>query len=546
MKSIFIYSLIIIITFESLYSQVEHIPIVNPIYNYLIRLESKGYLKNHSLSDLPLQKKQIQNYLKLIYENKENLNNGELSTLVIYLKEFDVIDEENAVLFYSNTDSTQVFFDQLFSNKDKYFYTVYDSETMLKVKPLLKTDSYFTDNNQFEQANSTVAQLGIRTHGSIGDLGFMLQMTNGTQISGSKELSKFRDPDLEKNVKFNFLDSDVDMTESHLRYDSDWFYAYVGREYRMLGAGINQRVLISTQAPAFDALSLGARFNKFEYKFTHASLLSIPITPNPTGFNTEIPEKYMAIHRFAFRPDWGEIAFSEVVVYSDRGPDLAYLNPLSFLKSLEHSLKDRDKSLMGLDMTIRPFDGMQVKGSFLLDDIRFEKIGTGYWSNKTAWNVSGLYSFDFPIDIGLEYSRVEPYMYTHFNVQNSYTNDSRPIGSILQPNSDQIFFKLQYWWGERYPISLAFTRTRHGRNIVDENGDIIYNAGGDILEVQEFNRDNYYVTFLDGDLLTFYNLSFSFGYEIFRNFNIQLQYDYEISNNQNQNYFRLRFNWEDF
>jgi hypothetical protein len=41
------------------------------------------------------------------------------------------------------------------------------------------------------------------------------------------------------------------------------------------------------------------------------------------------------------------------MIYS-RTLDLAYLSPLSFLKSLEHSLHDRDNAGMGFTAVVRP------------------------------------------------------------------------------------------------------------------------------------------------------------------------------------------------
>jgi hypothetical protein len=71
------------------------------------------------------------------------------------------------------------------------------------------------------------------------------------------------------------------------------------------------------------------------------------------GVNTIIPPKYVAMHSFTFLPTWGEISFFETMIYS-RTFDLAYLAPLSFLKSLEHSLHDRDNAGMGFTAVVRP------------------------------------------------------------------------------------------------------------------------------------------------------------------------------------------------
>jgi hypothetical protein len=272
--------------------------------------------------------------------------------------------------------------------------------------------------------------------------------------------------------------------------------------------------------------------------------LAAPSDSNLTqGFNTNIHDKFLVMHRFAFRPSWGEIALWEGVIYSNRSIDFAYINPLSFLKSVEHALRDRDNSMMGLDFTIRPISNFQLKGSFLLDDIKIGEIGNGFWSNKTAWNIAGIYSFDSPIDIGVEYSRVEPYTYSHFNKANSYSTDNGLLGSIIEPNSDYISVMANYWIAEKYPLTVRYIRKRHGRNVI-EDGELVQNVGGSSQQTRRPD-DSEVVKFLDGDLINTSIYQASFGYELFRNFNAKLLYSYE-PNNGRDHYFRLIFTLEDF
>lgn len=523
-------------------AKVEHVPVVNPVYDFLLRAETRGFLENRSLSQLPLQRQTIIDIL-LEMKNDDTISDADKEIVDFYLREFNGEIEDNTVLFESKSESDQILFDGILSEKDKYFYKNNDSNSSVNIKPLLKSDIYLTNSDDFDNKYSVIGQGGFRLFGNIENLGYFLQATNGSDFAGSRNLAINRSRELSRNIKFFNLESDVDLTESHLRYQSDWFYAIIGRETRLLGAGINQNIFISNYSPPFDAISLGARFNEFEYRFTHGSLLGIPTDNVGQGFNAAIPDKYITMHRFAVRPDWGEISFWEGVIYSERFIDIAYLNPLSFLKSLEHALRDRDNSLMGFDFTVRPTTGLQIKGSFLLDDIIFDRIGTGFWSNKTAWNIAGIYSFRSPFDIGVEYSRVEPYTYSHFNPQNSYSNDQLPLGSRILPNSDYLTVFTNYWWGGKYPLRIKVSRVRHGENII-EDGELVKNVGGSVLQTRR-PEDSETVTFLDGNLIDVLNFEFSAGVEIFRNFNARLFYNYE-TNDFSQHYLRLLFTLEDF
>ena len=49
-------SIIFLLTTNISICQVENTPIINPVYDFLLRMETKGYLEHFSLSQLPLQK----------------------------------------------------------------------------------------------------------------------------------------------------------------------------------------------------------------------------------------------------------------------------------------------------------------------------------------------------------------------------------------------------------------------------------------------------------------------------------------------------------
>ncbi|GAB5465071.1 MAG: hypothetical protein Kapaf2KO_05070 [Candidatus Kapaibacteriales bacterium] len=545
------YLFIIIFVFSSLciYAQnVEHVPLANPVYSYLLRAETKGYMEHGSMAILPLQRKQIIEVLRRIDENRANLTEFEKQSLDLYLEEFDIPRVQDAVLVNSETDSLSLF-SMNFFDKDKSIYR-YDAEHSVNIDPLASADFRYSMNNLDNTSrNVLLVNAGIRVNGTIdSSLGYFLQITNGTVMSGSRDLA-LEDVRLRQNVKFNDFNSDFDFTESHIRYEADWFYAYVGRETRQWGPGISHSVVLSQGIPPIDMIMLGARFNSFEYTFSKGGLLSNPIGLTDAGFTSEFIDKYFVHHRASFRPSWGEIALWETIIYSDRNYDIAYLNPLSFLKGLEHALRDRDNSIIGFDATVRPIDDWQVKGSFFLDDLVFELLGTGYWSNKWSWNVA-VYNSSIPnIDLGAEYSRAEPYVYSHFQPLNNYTNDQYQIASGAPPNGHQLSLTSNIWWGERYPITLTAGIRQQGLNTM-VGDSLVENVGSDPRFAYDFiDPDGFYVDFLDGNLKEDIFLRASIGYEVFRNFSVFGFADYFKSQSDNpleNTSFRIMFRYEDF
>lgn len=539
----FILSILLFLSIN-LYSQVEHVHIYHPVYDFLIRAEAKDLLPYFSTTQLPLQRNEIISALQTLNEKKDNLSKNELKILELYSKEFGVIERKTAIFFKSETDTTQLFFEKLFTNREKYVYNYQDTLNSIRIEPLGAIESFLMKDNFNETAQ--IAQGGARIFGTVeGKLGYFLQVTNGTLLRGNQDLL-LEDRRLAQNIKLTELNSDFDFTESHLRADFGNVYFYIGRESRLLGSGINQRMFNSDVAPPFDAFSAGYKIKNFEYRFTHGSLLASPFdSTRSVGFNSDFENKYLSQHRFALRFKKGEIAAYEAVIYS-RTIDLAYLNPLRFLKTLEHALRDRDNSLMGADFTYRPIKNIELKGSYLLDDIVISEIGNNFWSNKAAYNLGIWFTPNIDADFGLEYARVEPYTFSHFNYQNAVLHDELLLMGYLQPNSEKYTLATKYWLGTRYPLKINFEYLRHGKNIYN-NDTLFYNVGGDAGQTRRHPIDNDRVRFLDGDKNFIFATDIEYAFELTRNLNLVLYYRLNYNTiDKSTNHFariKLRF-WE--
>ncbi len=526
-------------------AQVEHVPVSNSVYTFLEHAQVSGWIEHFSIAQLPLSRGDVAAALRSVAKHSQELSEADKSALAAYSREFGIAPDERAVVFYSSSDSAQVLSSRFISDDEKFIYHYQDKEgTTLSIKPLGSVDAIFQKDDNSSR-NVTMGNLGLRLHGTLsGMFGYYLQATNGVVLSGSRDLA-LEDPYLHQNLKFSAYNSDFDFTESHVAFEYKWFRAEIGRETRQIGSGLNQKFLISNGSPAFDAISLGAKWTSFEYKFTHGSLLSYSDSAALYGSSSSIPNKYLAMHRFALRPSWGEVAFSEMVIYSKRDIDLGYLNPLSFFKSLEHALHDRDNSLMSIDFTIRPLKGIELRGTYLLDDIVFSEIGKNYWSNKDALSLSLFASVVPSLDLGAEYSRVEPYTFSHFSGHNAVTNDQLLLCGALLPNSDQTSLVARYWAGGRYPIVFSLSYIRHGENVTDAQGNVVRNVGGDPLLCKR-PEDSMKSYFLDGIRKNSFVAGLQAGYEICRGFNLQATYRFISVDEQSKHYARLVFRFDEF
>jgi hypothetical protein len=60
-------------------------------------------------------------------------------------------------------------------------------------------------------------------------------------------------------------------------------------------------------------------------------------------------DKFLVYHRIGFNINRHfNFGVGEFIIYGRRGIDLSYLNPFAFYKSIEHSNRDRDNSMLFL------------------------------------------------------------------------------------------------------------------------------------------------------------------------------------------------------
>jgi hypothetical protein len=256
-------------------------------------------------------------------------------------------------------------------------------------------------------------------------------------------------------------------------------YFQAGLMRSSFGPFFENGVVIGPQCPAAGHFS-------FNYIADWITVSSVMLVLQPMyksniyeaeNFN-EAYEKYLVIHSYSFNPwDWFEFGILQSVVFGGRF-NPAYLVPFAHLFFLQQIYGDDDSSLLGLYLKFNlPFN-IQLKFMGYLDDFNTDTFfGTdgrsGLFSLDNAQNKAALQiglSWSPGIEllkrVRIDYIMVTPYTYTHYNVATehilSYTHLGEGIGTILEPNSDQItvsaFFEFAPWFTSELKGRFA----RHG------------------------------------------------------------------------------------
>ena len=227
-----------------------------------------------------------------------------------------------------------------------------------------------------------------------------------------------------------------------------------GRDRVKWGPG-ETGLMLSGQAKPMDLLQARFNFGPAVFTWLHGELRS------------DFSHRWIAAHRLeiSFRPNL-DIGLSESVIYGRRGIEQAYMNPVLPYLVAEHTLGDRDNVAMGFDLDWRPVSGFKVYLETLIDDLfaPWEIFGD-FYGNKLAFTVGSVWTDPLNLpDTGMrvEYTRIEPFVYTHEDSVNVFEHYDQGLGHFLHPNADRFRVTCTHQWTLTWASELLYERTRQG------------------------------------------------------------------------------------
>jgi hypothetical protein len=168
-----------------------------------------------------------------------------------------------------------------------------------------------------------------------------------------------------------------------------------------------------------------------------------------------------------------------------RGWEWAYLIPFVPFKFVEHYAGDRDNAAVSLDFSLWYPDKCRWYLEFLLDDMLNPlELFSDDWGNKWALTAGGQYFtgvFSRDLNLSIEYSHVEPWVYTHFyGGSHSYTHYGQSLGNPLGPNSQAVSVSAEYALSRANTIKIRYLNRAKNSSV---RGGIITDVFQDRSEV---------------------------------------------------------------
>lgn len=450
--------MILLCTVLPVAAQSVNLPLDHWGYLLLERLETKGLVRDVGLRALPLSRQQVAELIaaadRALQDDPSAFSRNERALLEQLKGEFcdDPPVAELAVqpryrerhLWRWQEGKSYGFVDALFAQV---------------------VDAHAADTMASGQRQWRTMAGGIVRGAIEGKLGFYVDARNTLRRGGKVPEESF-DPRHGLPVVTSGRNVYSDQAEAYVAVQFWRIHLQAGRMQAHWGPGWRGGLLLSRNAPLFDAFRLTVPFKRFSFSALHAFLTRLG------------GPRYLAAHRLEVRlANWLMIAGTESVLYGRRDVEFSYLNPLMPYHVAEHHLGDRDNNMMSLDVVTFPLRNMKAYAELLLDDMTLSKNPLRYYGNKFGFTFGAHWVEALGLReaaLRVEYTRIEPFVYTHYDSLNVYLHYDRIIGHWLGPDADCLALAAEYQWSRDIFTQLWAQWRRQGKGDVwtpyPENG----------------------------------------------------------------------------
>jgi len=526
----------------------SYLPVSHRAYDFLDRMDNFFYVSGTRLGTKPLTRAEVARLLFSISAKSRLLTEVDREELNCLLDEFRTDFHNRHGLVWDDhgpVEHIPVFLKDFVYRNRRNLYSVRGDNYTVYFDPIIVNKAVFGELHQSsKEDNVYTSSNGFNIRGTVGDhMGFRINVRDSREW-GSRHYPENTATTMPGRgyASFKGNRAEFDETSAHLAYSNGPFVISYGRDKNIWGRGKRGTLAFSGYASPYDMIRFETCFWRLKFTFFAAEIEQYPPIAklyynNPLGSVSDsvVVKKRMSGNRIEIDLNkFINFGLYEAVVYGGRW-DWSYLNPVMFLKGAEHSNGDHDNAVMGMDFRIFVHRCHSIYGEFFIDDISTTKLGTDWYGNKLAFQLGTFIVHPFGIknvDSRIEYTRINPWVYTHRYPINTYTHYGDVIGYPAEPNSDELFVEIRKRFTRRFHSSLSFSKRRHGANPEGKN------IGGDTL-VGFKSGDSKKAKFLAGYLEKTNLISFDLSYEILWQFFVKIGYTYEDIDGDGINIYRF-------
>ena len=410
-----------------------------PVISYLQRMAQKGRIHLNDLM-LPISRTEIQKALDSLSKQKNGLTTVEQKELAFYEEEYPQPQKRWTSL------------------------RVKEKDFELHIDPLLSMQRIQGNNISVNQVSN-----GVQLWGQTGHWGFQLYYRDYTEtgkgLQSLDSITSFSNQ-TEKILVGLPTASSHNYSEMRANISYSWQKGNIsfGKLPLSWGYGEAAKMVLSTKAPSYPALRMNYHpLSWLSFNYVHAWLNSNIADPNQSYYTNSdgvsgnqrivyIP-KFMAMHSVQIEAMKGlQIALGESIIYSDK-IDPGFLMPLNIYKVYDnnrsnYSINAGSNGQIFLQVNSRnQIKNTHLYGSLFVDEIRISAaLNAKKARNQIGYTMGGsITDILLPyLTIGMEYGKINPFVYQNLLPAQAYTNYNSVLGDWMGNNADRITVFAKY------------------------------------------------------------------------------------------------------
>jgi hypothetical protein len=437
---------------QEVYEHISH----TDIYDYLDELANAKIIDINSAVK-PYARIFIAEKLQQASAKKDQLNKRQQGDLDFYLRDY----------------GKELQPDKNFKRRYDLFY-FRDSLFSFTLNPILGVEYFNNDSGNFYHRWN-----GAEMFGYIGK-----NVALYASLRDNHESIKLSDPDylnLNTGAEYKGEKEGGDYSEMRGGITYTWKWGSIGaiKDHFVWGDNEHGSNIFSGRTPSFAHLRLHLRPAKWlDFNYIHGWLVSNVVDSAKVYYvngslNREVfRPKYVAANLATVTLVKGfDVSIGNSIVYSDQNVNLAYLIPVFFYKSVDHTLSSTGADELGqnaqmfFNISSRNIKHVHLYVAGFIDEISFhnaldEKKQSNFISGKAGMKISDLLHKN--IFITAEFTRTNPITYRHYVTTTTFESNGYGLGNYLGDNSQEGYFALGYKPLARLWIQVSYNKAQKG------------------------------------------------------------------------------------
>jgi hypothetical protein len=438
-------------------AQAQYIPVhltQTHLIDFIDELANDGFIEINSAVK-PYGRVQVYEWL-IKASKSDGLTSRQKKQIAFYLKEYEFMSKDTTNPYYDKYNLLKPWATNSAGSLSQLGYFYKDDKFSFALKPIWGVDYRTNDSGSVRHFWG-----GLGAFATVGEHWGMYASLRDNSITEITAFPNYFTQEAGGNYKIGEggrPGGDYSEMRGGITYKWAWGDIGLIKDHIMVGDNYHGANILAGRAPSYAMIKLHMNPVKwFDFNYHHGWLVSEDVDSSRSYYSTAgtykkvFRPKFIATNLFTFIPIKGiNFSVGNSIIYTDlNGPHPAYMIPLMFFKSIDHTLNHRienQNSQMFANLSIRKIKHLHLYSSLYLDEFKKERFNNDTLHNFVSIK-AGMKLTNWPIkDLSLtfEYTRTNPMTYKHTVSGLTYASNQFGLGHYLMDNSQETYLAIQY------------------------------------------------------------------------------------------------------